>query len=31
MAEHLQITSNNLDLYFETGDYHYLEEVSEVE
>ncbi len=27
VAEHLQITSENLDLYFETGDYHYLEEV----
>lgn len=25
VANHLQITSENLDLYFETGDYHYLE------
>lgn len=26
VAEYLNITSDNLDLYFETGDYHYLEE-----
>lgn len=26
VAEYLNITSDNLDLYFETGDYYYLEE-----
>lgn len=27
VAEYLEITSENLDLYFDTGDYHYLEEM----
>lgn len=31
VGEYLQISSQNLDLYFETGDYHYLEVQSETE